>query len=203
MARVVGLTGGIGAGKSSVAALLAERGAHVIDVDGLCKAVIEPGGTAHDALVARFGPEVVGPDGQLDRAALARQVFADPQALADLTAISHPAANQAMAGEVAVLASATVVVLDMAVLAEYPKLGRWPGGGYETVVVVEAPEAVRVARLVEHRGMAESDARARIANQTGDDERRQLADHIVDNAGDQVALAQAIDHLWSELSRQR
>ncbi len=163
--------------------------------------MIEPGGIGHEALVARFGPEVVGADGHLDRAALARQVFADPQALVDLTSISHPAANQAMADEVALLASDTVVVLDMAVLAEYPKLGRWPGGGYETVVVVEAPEVVRVGRLVEHRGMAEADARARIANQTGDDERRRLADHIVDNAEDQEALSEAVDQLWAQLIR--
>jgi dephospho-CoA kinase len=198
--RVVGLTGGIGAGKSTVARLLAGKGAHVIDVDAVCKAVIEPDGAAHAGLVARFGAEVVGANGALDRVALARQVFSDPGALEALTGLSHPAANEVMAAEVAGLPAGSLVILDMAVLAEYPQLGRWPGGGYGTVVVVTAPEEVRVGRLVSGRGMADHDARARIANQKGDEDRLALADHVVDNSGDPAALDLAVDRLWQALT---
>ncbi len=186
--RIIGLTGGIGAGKSTAARMLAELGAHVIDIDQVCRDVIEPGGPAHELLVERFGLGVVGDGGHVDRPALARRVFGDPDALRALTDISHPAANETMAAIVAARPQGTIVVLDMAVLYEYPRLGRWPGGGYDTVVVVEADESVRVQRLVESRGMPEADARARIANQASQEDRRVVADHVLDNSGPESAL---------------
>jgi dephospho-CoA kinase len=200
---IVGLTGGIGVGKSTAAGLLAAHGAHVVDVDTICKDVIEPGGPAHRAVLERFGPHLVGVDGRLDRAALASVVFGDPASLADLTAISHPAANTVMAAEVAAQPPGTVSVLDVAVLVEYPRLGRWaegPGGGYEQVVVVEAPLAVRLERLVQQRGMTEADALARIQAQVDDAQRRRVADHVLDNGGDLAQLEAQVDQLWSLLT---
>jgi len=200
---IVGLTGGIGVGKSTVAKLLAERGAHVIDVDLVCRDVIEPGGPAHQAVLDRFGGHLVV-DGRLNRAALAQVVFSTPDALADLTAISHPAANRVMQAEVAALAPGVPAVLDMAVLVEYPKLGRWgegPDGGYHKVLVVEAPLDVRLDRLANQRGMAPDDARARIAAQVSDDERRAVADAVVDNGGDLDALTTQVEAAWAQLTR--
>jgi dephospho-CoA kinase len=204
MKTIVGLTGGIGVGKSTVAGLLAGHGAYVVDTDVVCKEVIEPGGAAHEAVLERFGPHLVGADGRLDRAALASVVFGDPAALADLTAISHPAANKVMAERVAAQPTGTLIVLDIAVLVEYPRLGRWdegPGGGYGTVVVVEAPLPVRIARLVDQRGMTEADALARVRAQVDDAERRRVADHVLDNGGDLAALQTRVDRLWPVLAR--
>jgi len=188
---VVGLTGGIGAGKSTVAAMLAARGAHVIDVDALGRAVIAPGGRATDAVVAAFGPDVRGADGGIDRAALAGIVFADPDALAGHLAIVHPAIDDEIRAALAALPDDAVAVLDMAVLAE-SRLGR---GQYTTVVVVEAPAAVRVERAVS-RGMAADDVRARMANQATDDERRRIADVVLTNDGDRAALGAQVDRWW-------
>lgn len=197
--RIVGLTGGMGAGKSTVAAMLAGRGATVIDVDALGREVLEPGGEAYTAVVARFGPVVVAADGRIDRAALAGVVFDNPAALADLQAISHPAINRVLDRRLDGV-EAAVVVLDMAILVE-SHLGRdLPSGrGYDTVVVVEAPLEVRVARLVSARGVNEADARARIAAQASDEARRAVADHVIVNDGDLAALEAQVDALWRDL----
>ncbi len=192
---VVGLTGGIGAGKSTVAALLGERGASVIDVDALGREVQMPGGRAVDAVLAEFGPGVRGADGGVDRPALARIVFGDPAALARLTAIVHPAIDAELALSVAQLGRAEpppdIVVLDMAVLAE-SRLGR---GIYKMVVVVEAPVELRIERAVA-RGMARDDVLARMANQASDEERRQIADVVITNAAGRAELEAAVDDLW-------
>lgn len=198
--KVVGLTGGIGVGKSTAARLLASRGATIIDVDQVCKDVIEPGGVAHEAVVARFGAQIVGADGHLDRAELAKVVFSTPDALSDLTNLSHPAANEIMAATVAASPANSIVVLDVAVLAEYPRLGRWPGGGYTSVIVVEAPLDVRLRRLTEQRGMTAADAEARIKSQVSDEERRRVADHVLNNGGDLAALDAQIAELWPLLT---
>lgn len=197
---VVGLTGGIGSGKSTASALLAERGAVVVDADAIARRVVEPGCPAYGAVVARFGPGVVEPGGALDRQALADVVFADPGARADLNAIVHPAVRAAMAEAVAAHASTDrVVVMDIPLLAE--------GGGRRpemaAVVVVDAPVEVAVARLVEQRGMAEADARARVAAQATREQRLALADVVVDNSGDLAHLAAEVDRAWAFLQGRR
>ena len=199
--RIIGLTGGIGSGKSTVAALLGELGAEVIDVDAVGREVAEAGGEAHDEVVARFGPGVLTIDAQLDRAALARIVFSDEAELRALEGISHPAINRTLCRMVDDLTPDAVVVLDMAILVE-SNLGRWgdgPDEGYDTVVTVEAPLALRRERLV-GRGMDPADAERRIDSQASDAARRVVADHIVINDGDVSALRTAVADLWPSLS---
>lgn len=197
---VIGLTGGIGSGKSTVAALLAERGATVIDVDALGREVIAPGGRAEAEVIAEFGPEITDADGHIDRAGLARVVFGQPEALARLTAISHPAINAELAERLDAVqgddgSAESVVVLDMAILVE-SNLGRGdPEHSYTKVVVVEAPPDLRAQRAVA-RGMQADDVRARIASQATDDERRAVADAVITNDGDLATLAQRVDELW-------
>lgn len=197
---VVGLTGGIGSGKSTVAALLAERGAHVIDVDAVGREVIAPGGRAEAEVLREFGPEVADADGHVHRPSLAAAVFGRPEALARLTAISHPAINAELAARLAATAPDAIVVLDMAILVE-SNLGRLPdGGGYTKVVVVEAPQELRVARAVA-RGMVEADVRSRLASQATDDARRAVADAVVVNDGDLAVLHARVEELWEQLAR--
>lgn len=190
---VVGLTGGIGTGKTTVAALLARRGADIVDCDALGRLVLEPGGAAYDEVVEQFGPRVVGDDGRIDRPALARIVFGDPLALARLNAITHPAIDGEIAQRIRD-ASAPVVVLDMAVLVE-SDLG---AGQYQRVVVVEAPLDLRLVRL-EGRGVPRDDALARMASQASDDDRRRVADHVVANDGDLDRLDAHVERLWRRL----
>lgn len=191
MPLVIGLTGGMGVGKSTVAAMLAEGGASVIDVDGVGRAVLEPDGGAYDGVVAAFGDSIVDHDGTIDRAALAAEVFGGAGRLDELEAISHPAINEVLAAEVA--SATSTVVLDMAVLTE-SRLG-WVGERrlYQRVVVVEAPVELRIRRLVEGRGVSESDAHARIASQASDHDRRLLADLVISNDGDLAALRAEVD----------
>lgn len=195
-ARVVGLTGGIGSGKSTVAAMLGALGAFVVDCDGLGRQVIEPHGRAYARVVDRFGRGILRDDGQIDRGALAAIVFRDEDELAALNAISHPAIDAEIADRIAGAPEDQIVVLDMAVLVE-TDLG---AGQYDTVVVVEAPMDVRLTRLAQ-RGMTEDDARARIASQATDDQRREVADYIIDNAGDMDALRDEVTTLWDALTR--
>ena len=193
--KVIGLCGGIGAGKSTVARLLAERGAVVIDVDALGRSVLTHDEVRH-ALVAEFGDGVLDADGGIDRAALAREVFSCEGRLTDLEAISHPAIDREIARHLEALASdpPDLVVLDMAVLVE-SDLGKLSDGhGYTEVVVVEAHAEVRLERLVA-RGMAADDARARMAAQATDAERRAVADHVLVNDGDEADLAERVDEL--------
>jgi dephospho-CoA kinase len=195
---LVGLTGGIGSGKSTVAALLAGRGAIVIDADAVAREVVQPGTEGLDAIVERFGPSVVTGDGTLDRPALAALVFADRDARSALNAIVHPrvAARIAELLEQAAGASGPeqLVVIDVPLLVE-SNVDR----GYHAVVVVTAPEAVRIERLVA-RGMDAEDARARIAAQASDEERSARATHVVDNSGDLPDLAARVSDLHSELA---
>ncbi len=193
--KVVGLCGGIGAGKSTVAGLLAERGAVVVDVDALGRSVLN-----HDevrrAVVSEFGDSVLGADGEIDRAALAREVFSCEGRLTDLEAISHPAIDREIARCMDALAGnpPDLVVLDMAVLVE-SDLGKLPDGrGYTEVVVVVAGAEVRLERLVA-RGMTADDARSRMAAQATDADRRAVADHVVVNDADEATLAGKVDEL--------
>lgn len=199
---IVGLTGGIGAGKSSVAQLLAGHGAAVVDVDALGREIIAPGGSAVQAVLDRFGRELEGAEGGIDRPALASIVFNDADELAALNEISHPAINELLdkrIGAIAAAGSADVVVLDMAVLVE-STLGQDTQFPYEIVVTVEAPPDVRLERLVE-RGLAAEDAKARLASQATDEQRREVADFVIGNGGGPGELADATSQLWDALRR--
>ena len=188
----IGLTGGIGSGKSTVSALLAERGAVIVDADRIAREVVEPGTPGLAAVVSAFGEGVVGPDGGLDRAALAAVVFADAEARARLDGIVHPLVR-ARATELAAAAPAdAVVVHDIPLLVETGQAGR-----YELVLVVRADPEVRVARLVQ-RGLTEADARARIAAQATDEQRAAVADVVLDNSGTRAELAAQVDRFWTE-----
>jgi dephospho-CoA kinase len=195
---IVGLTGGIGSGKSTVARLLGELGAEIIDVDAVGRAVIAPGGRAEAGVVAEFGDAVVAADGTIDRRALAGVVFEHPGGLARLEAISHPAINAELTVLVGAAPADAVVVYDMAILVE-SNLGRAdPAHRYSHVVVVEAPLELRIARAVE-RGMAEADARARAANQASDEQRRAVADLVVRNDADLATLAASVGEAWATI----
>ncbi|MEI7546487.1 MAG: dephospho-CoA kinase [Actinomycetota bacterium] len=195
---VVGLTGGIGSGKSTVAALLADLGARVIDVDAVGREVIAPGGRAEAEVLAEFGPEIEDSAGHIDRPALARVVFGRPDALARLTAISHPAINAELAERLAALPQHAIAVLDLAILVE-SNLGKLTdGNGYTKVVAVEAATELRVERAVA-RGMAADDVRARIAAQATDEQRRAVADVIVTNDADRAALSGLVQALWPQI----
>jgi len=196
---LVGLTGGIGAGKSTVADLLAERGAVIVDADEVARAVVEQGQPALAKLVDRFGPAILDADGRLDRSALAKLAFVDDEARRDLEAITHPAINEEFGRRVAAAPSDAVVVLDVPLLVESPQARE---RGYQTVIVVEAPRDVRLARL-ETRGVDRADAEARMTAQAGDAERRKVATYVVDNSGDRAALEHQIDEVWSDLQRRQ
>ena len=194
---LVGLTGGIGSGKSTVAAQLAARGAAVVDADGISRQILEPDGAAFDQVVDRFGPSLVGPDGRIDRPALAGMVFGDPDALADLNRLTHPVIGRVMSERVVELAATSpIVVLDIPLLTIATK-DRFTFGA---IVVVDTPEEVAVRRLVEHRAFSEADARARVAAQITREERRALADLVIDNSGDRAALESEVDRAWAWLS---
>lgn len=190
--RVVGLTGGIGVGKSTVAAVLSELGATIVDCDQLGHKVSEVGGLAYQAMIERFGPQIVGESGQIDRGVLGPIVFNDAQALADLNAITHPAIDTEIRLAIEAAPPDAVVVLDMAILVE-SDLGR---GQYQEVLVVEAPLAQRLERLQTQRSMAVDDARARIANQADDAARRAVADDVIVNDGDVNDLRSAVEDWW-------
>jgi len=196
----VGLTGGIGSGKSTVAARLAARGAVVVDADAVSRSVVEPGGPAYDAVVERFGRSILLADGRLDRPALAAVVFSDETARTDLNLIMWPVIGAEVLRRVAAAPADGIVIMDVPLIAEGQKLGT--GRTYDTVVVVEAPREVRLARL-EARGVERADAEARMAVQATDEERRALADFVIDNGGDLDALEAQLDRVWPELVARR
>jgi dephospho-CoA kinase len=189
----VGLTGGIGSGKSEVARLLAAHGAVVIDADQLAREVVEPGTPGLAQVVAAFGADVLGPDGRLDRKALAARVFSDGAALARLNAIVHPLVAERGAELVAEAPVEAVVVHDVPLLVE-----NGLEDAYDLVVVVDAPEEARLARLAA-RGLTDEDARARMAAQAPREERLAAADYLVVNDGDLVDLRVRVDELWRNL----
>lgn len=191
----VGLTGGIGSGKSTVSGRLAELGAAVVDADLIAREVVQAGEPALVAIRARFGDGVFDAEGALDRPALGRVVFGDPEALAALEGITHPAIWARTAEEfVAAEAEGVEVgVHDMPLLVE-----KGMAGEYHLVVVVDAAEEERVHRLVELRGMPEGEARSRITAQASDAQRREVADALLDNNGSEEELLAAVDHLWEE-----
>jgi dephospho-CoA kinase len=191
----IGLTGGIGAGKSTVSAALAAHGAVVVDADRIAREVVERGSPGLEAVAAAFGPRVLTADGDLDRPALAAVVFADPDARRRLDGIVHPLVRR-RAGELELAAREAdpdaVVVHDVPLLVETGQ-----AASYDVVLVVEAAEDVRLPRLVA-RGLTEDDARARIAAQATDEQRRAVADVVLHNDGTPEELRAQVDRFWAE-----
>ena len=196
---LVALTGGIASGKSTIARRLAEHGAVVLDADALVREVQEPGSPVLDALAAEFGADVVRPDGALDRAALGSRVFGRPELVARLNAIVHPAVRALSRRRIAeAIASGpdVVVVYDVPLLVEARLDEPW-----DLIVVADAPADVRRERLVGLRGMSAEEAAARIAAQAADEERRAIADVLIDTAGSIDDTLRQTDALWERLSR--
>jgi dephospho-CoA kinase len=192
---MVGLTGGIGAGKSTVAARLAARGAVVIDADAIAREVVEPGTPTLAKLVERFGPEILRDDGSLDRSALAAVAFKDEETRKELEAITHPAIGEEFLRRVADSPPNAVVIHDVPLLVESKR-----GFQYAAVIVVEAPVEIRLDRL-ESRGVPREDASRRIGLQATDAERRAVATWVVDNAGDLDELETQLRDIWTDLQR--
>jgi dephospho-CoA kinase len=191
----VGLTGGIGSGKSEVARLLARHGAVVVDADVLAREAVAPGSAGLDRVVAEFGPDVLDADGSLDRSKLAGVVFADPERLATLNAIIHPFVRRRSAEIVAAAPVDAIVVEDVPLLVENNLQGR-----YDVVVVVDASPGTQVGRLTRVRGMSEQDAMARMSAQATREQRAAVADVIIDNDGDLDTLRAQTGALWERLT---
>jgi dephospho-CoA kinase len=187
------LSGGIGAGKSAVSGLLRERGAVVVDADALAREVVAAGTPGLGAVVAAFGEDLLLPDGNLDRPALGQRVFADPDARRRLEQIVHPLVGQRTGELLATAPADAIVVHDVPLLVE-----KRMGPAYHLVVIVGAPAATRVDRLVTLRGMSEADARSRLDAQADDEARRAAADVWLDNSGDLAGLAAQVEALWQE-----
>ncbi|MFB7910637.1 dephospho-CoA kinase [Kitasatospora sp. NPDC056076] len=190
----IGLTGGIGAGKSEVSRLFAAHGAVIVDSDLIAREVVAPGTDGLAAVVAEFGPQVLREDGALDRPALGAVVFADPEKLRALNAIVHPLVRARSAELEAAAAPDAVVVHDVPLLAEN---GLAPL--FDLVVVIDADDEVRLDRLVRLRGMAETEARARMAAQASRADRLAVADLVIDNGGPLDALSARVDEVWAQL----
>jgi dephospho-CoA kinase len=193
----IGLTGGIAAGKSTASGRLAELGAVVIDADVLAREAVAPGSAGLAAVAAAFGDVVLAPDGTLDRAALGRVVFADPAARERLERIIHPlvaARRSELTSRALALDPAAVVVHDVPLLVE-----KGLTDGLDLVVVVDAPDEVRLARLVRGRGLSPDDARARLASQATRAERLAAADVVLDGSGSPESLCDQVDALWQRV----
>ena len=190
----VALTGGIGSGKSEVSAMLARRGAVIVDADQVARQIVEPGQPALAEIAAEFGPGVMQEDGTLDRPALAEVAFTDPAKLARLNEITHPRIAQRTRQLLDAAPLGSVVVYDMPLLVENGQAQGW-----DLVVVVDAPDEVRVQRLTEFRGLPEADIRARMAAQASSEERNAVADVVLDNGSDRAALKVQVEALWEGL----
>jgi len=188
---MVGLTGGIGSGKSTVSARLKELGAVIIDSDVLAREVVGPGTEGLAEIAAEFGPSVLTDDGSLDRPALGRIVFDRPEARARLESIIHPRVRARTVEIAAAAPDDAVVINDVPLLVEAGL-----AGGYELVIVVVADAKIRLQRLVSERGLTEADARARIAAQATDAQRREVADIVIINESTREALIAEVDELW-------
>jgi dephospho-CoA kinase len=194
----VGLTGGIGSGKSAAAQRLAALGAVVVDSDAIAREVVAPGTDGLAAVIQAFGPGILTPDGSLDRDQLGALVFADPEARVQLNAIVHPRVRQQTAVRFAAAGQAdphAIVVNDVPLLVEANLQSL-----YEVVVVVDVPVETQVDRLRADRGMSESDARARIAAQASREQRLAAANHVIDNRGDFEDLDREVARVWADLS---
>jgi dephospho-CoA kinase len=192
----VGLTGGIGAGKSEVSRRLAAQGAVIIDADLIAREVVAPGTDGFTAVVGVFGPDVVGSDGALDRSRLGDVVFADNEKLTALNAIVHPRVGARMRELEDAAGPGSVVVHDVPLIAE-----NGLADAYDLVVVVDVPPRIQLDRLVRHRGMSREQGQARMAAQASRERRLSIADIVVDNSGSLAELDRQVGELWSELRR--
>lgn len=192
----VGLTGGVASGKSTVAALLRDLGAVVVDADVLAREVVEPGTPGLAAVVAEFGPGVLTPEGRLDRARVGAIVFADPGRREALEAIIHPRVRARAAEIEASAPPGVVVVHDIPLLVETGQ-----AADFDAVLVVDVPEGVQLERAMRDRGWSEDEARARMSAQAGREERRAAATHVIDNAGTFEDLRQRVTEVFGELVR--
>jgi dephospho-CoA kinase len=190
----VALTGGIGSGKSEVAQMLARRGAIIVDADQVARQIVEPGEPALAEIAEEFGDGVIQQDGTLDRPALAELAFTDPARLARLNEITHPRIAERTQQLFDAAPSGSVLVYDMPLLIENGLTAGW-----DLVVVVDAPDEVRVQRLTEYRGLPEDDVRARMASQASREDRNSAADVVLDNSGDRAALKVQVEALWEGL----
>lgn len=188
---LIGLTGGIGSGKSTVSSLLASHGAVIIDADAITRQLQQPGQPLLRELADRFGDGIITSSGELDRPALAAVAFSDPEALKDLNKIVHPAVAKEMDRQMnEVRDTDKVVILDIPLLAENPRKGLCG------VIVVDVPVDLAVHRLVTFRSMSEADARARIEKQASREKRLEIADQVIDNSGDMDSLAKRVSEVW-------
>ena len=192
----VGLTGGIGAGKSEVSLRLAAQGAVVIDADAIAREVVAPGTDGLAEVTQEFGPEVLRPDGELDRPRVGDIVFADPQLRGKLNAIIHPRVGARMAELEQGAGPGAIVVHDVPLIAE-----NGLADAYDLVVVVDVPPRIQIERLVRHRGMTREQARARMAAQASREQRLAIAGIVIDNSGSLAELDRQVGDLWAELRR--
>ena len=191
---VVGLTGGIGAGKSTVSKMLAERGAAIVDADQIARDLQSPGSPVLDEMAERLGAHIINDDGSLDRAAVAAIVFSDGDALKDLNGIVHPAMQAEIRRQIDEHRDT-----DRVVVLDFPLLGENPRRGLAATIVVDIPYDLAVERVVSFRGMDEADARNRINSQLTREERLERATHVIDNSGDLASLAAQVDDVWRQL----
>ncbi len=190
----IGLTGGIGSGKSTVAAMLADRGAVVVDADQIARDLVEPGGSALAELVTEFGPRILQGDGSLSRAELAAMAFSDPRATERLNAIMHPMIRVEAQRRLAERPDADLVVYDMPLLVETGQADL-----VDLVVVVDVPESMQIERAIQFRGLDEADVRRRMTVQAGREERLAAADVVIDNSGDLDRTRVQVDDLWERV----
>lgn len=191
----LGLTGGIGSGKSTVAGMLRDRGAVVVDADQIARELVEPGGEALAELVTEFGPRILQADGSLSRGELAAMAFSDPRATERLNAIMHPLIRAEAERRINADRSAPVVVYDMPLLVETGQVGL-----VDVVVVVDVPEEVQIDRAVRLRGLDEADVQRRMTVQAARADRLAAADHVIDNSGSREATQAQVDALWAVLA---
>lgn len=192
---LIGLTGGIGSGKSTIARRFAEHGAHIVDADKIAREVVEPGKPALAEIIAHFGVGVINPDGTLNRSALGDIVFTDASERDILNSIVHPAVQRRTTELFAEAPPDSVVVYDVPLLVEAN-----PAYSFDVIIVASAPEGVRVERLMEHRGMLESEALSRIQSQAPEEERLKIAHHVIDTSGDINHTYAQVDALWNQLA---
>ncbi|NDE69796.1 MAG: dephospho-CoA kinase [Actinobacteria bacterium] len=189
---LIGLTGGIGSGKSEVAGLLTNRGAVLIDADQIVRELQRPGAEVYLKMVELFGPDVVASDKSLDRAAIATRVFSDSNLLKTLNELIHPIVRRVMNERIESFRETDkVVVLDIPLLVENPR------EGLDGVLVVDLDVDLALGRLVEQRNMSVEDANARIAKQATREQRLAIADHVIDNSGDRTQLEEKVETAWS------